>query len=141
MDFLFLFTPSYLVTVRRQRRVYFLVKVAHAPWCAYGEFRLLCRCKIHQRINQVSRPRTTAQITAPPRRLTRIAVTKAEMQNTMAIKDPKAAPMRARDPRSCLTLSTITTDVSSCPPTDHQLAPMPAIYMVNGQVGQITGEV
>ena len=55
----------------------------------------------HQRrINKVSEKRTTAQIATADQRFARIAVIRAEMPNAMAIKKPKAAPMRARNPMS-----------------------------------------
>jgi hypothetical protein len=64
--------------------------------CAYAEV-----LRIHQRrINKISEQRTAAQIAEAYQRFPRIAVTRAETLKDMAIKNPKAAPMRARNPMS-----------------------------------------
>ena len=99
------------------------------PYCG---FLLFCLRRIHRRINKDSKQTITAQIATPLRSFRLIAVTRAEMPNAKAIKIPKAAPIRVRNPRSCLTLTSITAEVTNCPAIDHQLAPMPAIYVVIG---------
>src|ERR1700733_12568288 len=61
--------------------------------CAYAEV-----LRSHQRrIKKVSEQRTIVQITAAYARCARIALTRAEMPKAMAIKNPKAAPIRARN--------------------------------------------
>jgi hypothetical protein len=52
---------------------------------------------LERRIKKASKQRTTAQIAAAYERFARTAVTKAEMPKAMAIKNPKAAPTRARN--------------------------------------------
>ena len=64
--------------------------------CAYA-----AALRSHQRrIKKASEQRTIAQITAAYERFARIAVTRAEMPKAMAIKNLKAAPIRARNPMS-----------------------------------------
>jgi len=65
--------------------------------CAYAE---ILRSHHQRRIKKVSEQRTTAQIATAYERFARIAVIKAEMPKAMAIKNPKAAPMRALNPIS-----------------------------------------
>jgi len=85
--------------------------------CAYAE---VLRSD-QRRISKSSQQRTTAQIAAPPRRFARMAVTRAEMPNAMAMKNPKTAPIQTRSPslgeRLPLLLPTLTT---ALPPTPSQ---------------------
>jgi hypothetical protein len=89
--------------------------------------------RLHQRrINQPSKQRTTAQIARALQRFARIAVTKAEMPPTIAIKNQKAALMRGRNPRSWWPHSSSIPEAANCHATACQPAPIPAIYVVIG---------
>ncbi len=93
--------------------------------CTYFEFLLIAQ----HRISKVSEQRTTAQIAAAYERFARIAVTRAEMPQAIAIKNQKPALILGRNFRSWWPLSSSTPEASNCPATDCQLAPISAIYM------------
>lgn len=81
--------------------------------------------RFHQRmINHRSNQRTTTQIAAPPQSLPQTAVPRAETPKAKAIKNPKNAPLRARNPISWCPLSRATPEANSWPPTDFHPGPV-----------------
>ena len=83
-------------TITGRLHVLTALRLHRAHSHAYGEVLL----NHQRRINKVSEKRTVAQIAAAYERFARIAVIKAETPKAIAIKEPKTAPMRARNPMS-----------------------------------------